>query len=97
MSYVEHLKELRAALLTRMPALDRHCALDQCCRQAENLALEIQGYRGMMGSGDFVIGVPEVMNRFGSPAHVARQAFRLLEEKGIAKRTRNSLYWHFPL
>ena len=97
MRYYERLQELRAELLTRIPALDRHHALDQWRKDAEQLALEIHGYRGMMGPGDFLISVPEVIGRFGYPTHVTRQAFRLLQEKGIAKPTRHRLYWHFPL
>ena len=97
MRYIERLKELRAALLMTIPALDSHYTLDQCSKQAEQLALEIRGYRDMMGPGDFVIGLPEVMNRFGYSTHVTRQAFRLLEKTGIARQTRHRLYWHFPL
>lgn len=83
----DRIRKLRAEL--------RALFRDQPKEQLEQLASEIVEYGRMnaMGPGIVVIEVLDVAYRLReSPRHV-RQSLRLLEMKGIAKKTNFKDYW----
>ncbi len=103
--HLEHLRELAVEAVSRLPlpGLRHTLQLKQAewnARSAshkarvEDLAREIAAYRDMMDiTGDILIGVPEAACRFRESKGDARAALRLLEARGLARRTEFKDRW----